>query len=200
MKRQQPASTEGTANNKTFRQEQRLIDAAKNGDEEALSELYQRHVKAIYHYIFARVSNVSVAEELTSDVFVRAIETLDQYERRKVPFLGWLYRIAHGKVVDHHRGMRFRANHLHIEDVVVATDDNTEKKVTDQLYQEFVLQHLHELNDAQQQVLVLRFLQGHSVRATAKLMEKSESAVRSLQFRAVQTLSELLQMDQGESQ
>jgi RNA polymerase sigma-70 factor (ECF subfamily) len=155
-------------------------------------------VKAIYHYVYARVSDTATAEDITSDVFVRAIETIAQYEQRSVPFLGWLYRIAHGKVVDHHRRMHHRSDHLNVEDIDIASDDSPEKTASDRMYQEYVLEHLHKLNDTQQQVLVLRFIQGHSVRTTAKLMKKSENAVRSLQFRAVQALSQSLGSDQGD--
>jgi RNA polymerase sigma-70 factor (ECF subfamily) len=62
-----------------------------------------------------------------------------------------------------------------------------------------VLEHLHQLNATHQQVLILRFLQGHSIRATARLMGKSEGAIRSLQFRAVQALAQSLDLDRGES-
>ena len=197
-KSQQPASDQDSSGKMLPSREKRLIEAAKRGEEEALTELYQQNVKAIYHYVYARVSDAAAAEDITSDVFVRAIETIAKYEQRSVPFLGWLYRIAHGKVIDHHRRMHHRSGHLNVDDIEIASEESPEKTASDRMYQEYVLEHLHQLSDTQQQVLILRFIQGHSVRVTARLMKKSENAIRSLQFRAVQALSQSLDLDRGE--
>ena len=197
MTRQPPDSNRDSAKRITPSQEKRLILAAKQRDERALSELYRLHVNAIYHYIYARVSDVETAEDITNDVFVRAIETLDRYDQRKAPFLGWLYHIAHGKVVDHYRRGKHRSGHLNIEDLDLPSTENPEQAASDRLYQEYVLDHLHQLSANHQQVLDLRFIQGHSVRATAKLIGKSEDAVRSLQLRALKALAELLNIDRG---
>jgi RNA polymerase sigma-70 factor (ECF subfamily) len=199
MTSQQPASNQGPARKLTPSQEKRLIEGASRGDEQALTELYQLHVTAVYHYVNARLSDTATAEDITSDVFVRAIEMLDQFEQRGIPFLGWLYRIAHGKVIDHYRRMQHRADHLDVDDAVIVANENPEQAASDHLFLEYVLEHLHQLNATHQQVLILRFLQGHSIRATARLMGKSEGAIRSLQFRAVQALAQSLDLDRGES-
>ena len=199
-KTQQAASEQDSTGKMPPSREKRLIEAAKRGEEQALTELYQQNVKAIYHYVYARVNDAATAEDITSDVFVRAIETIAQYEQRSVPFLGWLYRIAHGKVIDHYRRMQHRSDHLDVEEIDIVSDENPERIASDRLYQEYVLKHLHQLSDTQQQVLILRFIQGHSVRVTAKLMKKSENAIRSLQFRAVQALSQSLDLDRGDEQ
>ena len=87
--------------------EQALIQSAKNGDGEAFTELYRANVHQIYRYIYCRVVSQPIAEDLTSEVFIRALEGLNKFEDRAIPFLAWLFRIAHGRVVDHFRHAQF---------------------------------------------------------------------------------------------
>src|SRR5574341_120016 len=101
-------------------QEARLIEAAQRGDQQAVAELYRRHVDVVYRYVYVRVSQATVAEDITSEVFLRALETLPDYEQRGTPFLGWLYRIAHGRVVDYYRRNSRRVEDQNIEDTALA--------------------------------------------------------------------------------
>jgi len=173
-----------------------LIQAAKQGDQQAIAELYRLHVQAIYRYVYVRVNQVSVAEDITSEVFLRAIETLSNYEKRKVPFLGWLYRIAHGKVIDYYRRMARRSGDQSFEETTLTVDDDVEQNVIDHAQHEQLLEHIQQLTDIQQQVIMMRFVQGHNLRTTAKLIGKSEGAVKGLQFRALQALAQLFEEEE----
>jgi DNA-directed RNA polymerase specialized sigma24 family protein len=85
------------------RSEAELVDLARRGDADAFGELYRLHLDAIYHYISKRVGERCEVEDLTQTVFLKAWQALEGYQPSAVPFRGWLYRIAHNKVVDHYR-------------------------------------------------------------------------------------------------
>lgn len=168
----------------------KLIRAAQQGDAQAISTLYEQHVGKVYRYIFLRVSEAALAEDLTSEVFVRAIETLPKFEQRGVPFLGWLYHIARGLIIDYYRREKRRGPTQSLDDITThAAADSTEQIVFDGMAQDEILQALAELTEEQQQVLILRFIQGHNLDETAALMGKQEGAVKALQFRALRRLA-----------
>lgn len=170
--------------------ENQLIRAAKRGDKQAIAILYQSNVRQLYHYIHLRVGNTELAEDMTSDVFVRAIETLPNYQQGKVPFLGWLYHIAHGQIVDHYRRQNRRKEDQSIDDVELVENGNAEQQAMENIQQTQLLAHIQELTTEQQQVIMLRFLQGHSLQETAELMGKKVNAIKALQFRALRTLAQ----------
>lgn len=172
--------------------EKELIQAAKSGDKQAMAALYQQHVQAIYRYVMARVNDTHVAEDITSDVFVRALETLPHYEQQGIPFLGWLYRIASGKIVDHYRWSGRRASNQALDEHLPDMMESPEQQAFRSAQIREMMAHLQSLTTEQQQVLMLRFVQGHSISQTAELMGKNENAVKALQFRAMQTLARLM--------
>ena len=83
--------------------ERQLIEQARRGDRKALSELYRRHVDAVYRYVRLRVGDTTVAEDLTAEVFLRMLRDLKGYRYTNVPFVAWLYRIAYARTVDYWR-------------------------------------------------------------------------------------------------
>ena len=101
--------------------EQRLLAEAKAGSREAFSQLYRQHVQAIYRYVHYRVNDPHLAEDLTGDVFIRALEGLPTYQDMGKPWLAWLYRIAHARVVDHYRRRDRQPAHDDLEAVSLAT-------------------------------------------------------------------------------
>jgi RNA polymerase sigma-70 factor (ECF subfamily) len=84
-------------------QEQTLVSQAIDGDADAFGELYTRHLDAIYRHVYFRVAEVQLAEDLTEEVFVRALAALPKYEPQGHKFSSWLYRIAQNLIVDHYR-------------------------------------------------------------------------------------------------
>lgn len=168
--------------------EKKLVLRAQNGDAEAFGALYSWYLDAIYRYVYFRVNTTETAEDLTEEVFVRAWEALPTYEVRKYPFKSWLYRIAHNLIIDHRRKQRpvtvedevlqAVASPLHLpEDIVVRFQHN-----------EALTRAVRRLDEEEQQVVILRFVEGLSHREVAEIIGKSEEASRVIQYRAIQRL------------
>lgn len=176
-------------------EEQSLIAKAQAGNQEAVTVLYQTHVQKVYAYVARRVGDPMIAEDITADVFVRALETLAQYEQKGLPFLGWLYRIAAGKVIDYYRWSGRRAGNQNLHEDLPSHQASPEESAFRQIQEDQVLHLLHHLTAEQQQVVTLRFLQGHSIKDVAQVMGKNEGAIKGLQFRALQALAQMMQHD-----
>ncbi len=173
--------------------EQALIHRAKRGDSEAFTELYNAYADKIYHYLYARVSAANIAEDLTGDVFVSVLEGLTAYEDRSVTILAWIYRIAHARLVDYYRSAGKAESYMDIEKVQIGVDDGVDDLLMGRYRAEAVQTAMLSLSADQQQVIMLRFVEGHNLETTAELLGKSVSAIKSLQYRAVQSLGKALQ-------
>lgn len=154
--------------------------------------LYDRHVSAVYRYVYYRVRDDAEAEDLTSDVFMKALRAIPRYEPRQA-FLAWLYRIARNSVIDHvRRGGRQVSfeDALRHEEVHNAVDPDLELLAgSDKATLRTALKRLTPL---QQEVIVLRFLEGYSTDEIARLIGKREGTVRGIQFRALGALRQLI--------
>lgn len=181
--------------------EEQLVEllqrAQKEGDSEAFGELYRRYANRIYRYLLSKTGNVALAEDLTAEVFVRLIERIGQYTiapRDNIAiFSAWLYRIAHNLMIDemrkHQRHTSLEPNDLaHLNEPKPSVAALVERK----LESEQVFKRLAALSDEQRQVILLRFIEQYSIAETARIMGKSEGAVKVLQYRAMQNLRTLL--------
>jgi RNA polymerase sigma-70 factor (ECF subfamily) len=168
--------------------ESKLVASAQQGNAEAFSELYRRHVDQIYRYMLARVGDPSTAEDLTSEVFMRALESLGNYEDRGVPFVAWLYRIANARVVDFWR----RAKHDEVSIDEMAQEYAVEMPGGDVVTYRALSRAMKHLTSEQQQVIVLRFIEGFSAAEVSQLMGRSEGAIKALQHRALASLARLM--------
>jgi RNA polymerase sigma-70 factor (ECF subfamily) len=176
--------------------ESHLINKAKERDSEALSELYHRYADAVFRYVYYRVGDREVAEDLVGDVFVRALEGLPSYQDTGSPFEAWLYRIAHARVVDYYRRQQVRFAALLDERLAGGEGADPYRLVAHRDEARRAWSALIHLTDDQQQVIALRFIAGYSVAEAARLMGKTKGAVRALQHRALASLRRLLE---GES-
>ena len=169
-----------------------LAIRASRGESAAFGLLYDRHVAAIYRYVYYRVRDDAEAEDLTSDVFMRALKAMPRYEPRQA-FLAWLYRIARNAVIDRAR----KGNRQ------VSFEDALEHPGVDRIVEPDaeILAHsdsatlrgaLAKLTPLQQEVVVLRFLEGYSTLEIARLVGKREGTVRGIQFRAIGALRQLI--------
>lgn len=172
--------------------ERRLVRKAKSGDSDAFARIYDAYVERVYRYIYFRVTDDAAAEDLTSQVFLKAWESLDRYQIGSSPYIAWLYTIARNLVIDHYRTNKETVN---LEDAVHLTADGPSPD--DEVQGRFELQAMRDalqfLTDEQQQVLILRFIAGLPTENVAEIMEKREGAIRALQMRALQTLSKYMQ-------
>jgi len=166
-------------------EEKGLIRRAKECDEAAWAEIYERHKQNIYRYIYYRVSNASLAEDLTQEVFLRALESIDSFAFRGIGLSSWLYRIARNLVIDHYRRQPERAELPLEEGLLAAAEEDLGR-------QQELREALDCLTDEQREVVILRFVNGLSTAEVAQVLDKSEGAVKSLQHRALAALGRIL--------
>lgn len=171
-------------------EELRLLGRAQRGDRDAFAALYRANVQAIFRYIVHRVGDTALAEDFTADVFVRALKSLATYQDQGKPLVAWLYRIAHARVVDHYRrvGRRPAEDDLDEGSEVAVLPDMDQSLLRRQMAQ-LLRQAITGLTDEQQQVVVLRFMEGCSLEDTAQVMGKNANAIKALQHRALRSLA-----------
>jgi len=174
------------------RDEVQLIHRAKRGDQQAVGELYERHFDAIYRYVYYRVDDPATAEDLSAEVFIRMMENLDGFSPDSGPILAWLYTIARHLVIDHYR--LDEEDPLPIKDQILRGNASSpaafvEKSQSQQCY----TRALYHLTEDQRRVIIHKFIDERSTTETARLMNKTEGAVRSLQHRALKSLEEALE-------
>ncbi|MDQ7027012.1 MAG: sigma-70 family RNA polymerase sigma factor [Anaerolineae bacterium] len=174
----------------------KLITLAKQGDSQAISQLYRAHAQAIYRYIAYRVPTSADAEDITSDVFMRMLEGLSSYEIMSVPFEAWLYRIATHRIADFFRKRSRQKTHIELHETLANDDPMPEESIQKQQEFKNLRTALGYLSQEQQDVLILRFIENKSHEDVANILEKSQSAVRTIQHRALVRLSQLLGADE----
>lgn len=170
-----------------------LVRRAQGGDAEAFGELYDRYVDLVYRYIYYRVGTRALAEDLTSETFLRALRRIGSFTWQGRDIGAWFVTIARNLVADHYKSGRFRLE-VQVADMLDAdrSQDGPEGEVLDAITNRTLLEAVTRLNPEQQECIVLRFLQGLSVAETALAMGKNEGAIKALQYRAVRSLGRLL--------
>lgn len=175
--------------------EGQLIKRAKSHDARALSDLYRRHADAVFRYVYYRVGDREVAEDLVGEVFVRALEGLSAYQDTGTPFEAWLYRIAHARVVDYYRRQKVRRAAPLDESLTSSEEPDLSQLAAQRDDVRRVWNAVRHLTDDQQQVISLRFIAGYSTAEVASIMGKTEGAIRALQHRALASLRRLLEIE-----
>src|SRR5690349_15128757 len=170
-----------------------LVAKAQQGDREALEELYLLHFDRIYSYLHMSVGNRHDAEDLTTQVFVKMLESIGKFRWRSAPFSAWLFRIAHNLAMDH-----FRANkRWQPEEEVPEPDPGdrsaAEEEALESIGRQSMLEMIGKLSHEQQQVLTLKFVFNFSNAEAATILDKTEGAIKSLQHRALASLQRQLQ-------
>jgi RNA polymerase sigma-70 factor (ECF subfamily) len=172
--------------------EARLILLTQRGDHAAFETLYVNHLAMIYRYVFFRVGDEREAEDLTEEVFVRAWESLAKYQSAGTRFASWLYRIAHNLTVDYHRRqMPMSLSDPRLEQLPAA--DNTERVADHDRTIAALVAAIRQLDDSEQAVVILRFVEGLSHQETAATIGKSLEASRVIQYRALAKLGKALE-------
>ena len=174
-----------------------LVERAQEGDSDAFAQIYLRYNDAVHRYIYFRVGNRQIAEDLTSDTFMRALRRIGSVTWQGRDLGAWLITIARHLVADHFKSGRTRFE-LVTSDVLDADTEergpegSPEAAVVEHLTNVTLLRAVQQLNAEQRACIVLRFLQGFSVAETAAAMGKNEGAIKALQYRAVRALNRLL--------
>jgi RNA polymerase sigma-70 factor (ECF subfamily) len=175
-----------------------LVSAAQAGDGEAFGQLYDRYIDVVHRYIAYRVGNAALAEDLTSETFLRALRRITSFTWQGRDFGAWLVTIARNLIADHFKSSRYKLE-LSTSDLVEAGADRVsagpEDEVLAGITNAVLLDAVKRLGAEQQECIVLRFLQGMSVAETATILGKNDSSVKALQYRAVKALGRLLPAD-----
>ncbi|MGD8473745.1 MAG: sigma-70 family RNA polymerase sigma factor [Anaerolineae bacterium] len=177
-------------------QEHELISRAQEGDKQAIGELYRANVDVIYRYVWARVRDDSLAEDLTAQVFLKALEGLPTYQPSGKPFVAWLYRIAYARIVDHWRKLERRVE-VPLEETLPSREPRPQELLEFEADWVTAMELLSQLTDDQQDVVILRFIGELSLADVALTVGKTVGATKALQYRALATLARLLEERRG---
>lgn len=168
-------------------EEGELVQRAQAADSRAFAELYDLYHRRIYVYVYYKVGDQALAEDLAADVFARALQAIGSYDYRGVPIAAWLMRIAHNLVIDHFRRSSKRQV-VELDEHHPASYGDPVPIVESRLVQDELRSAISKLTDDQQQVLILKFVEGMSNSEVAAAIGKPEGAVKSLQHRGLAAL------------
>ncbi len=170
----------------------RIVKGAVNGDAAAFSQLYEIYFDRVYRYIYFKIKKQNESEDLTQEVFIKAMNAIGSYKIGEIPFSAWLFRIAHNQIIDYIRkSSRVQVSSLNEATTSLITDDpvsNAEKNI--QL--EELMRAIETLPPAQQEVITLRFIVGLGIAEIAQLLGKSTGTIKALQFTATESLKKKL--------
>ena len=159
----------------------------------ALTALFETHFERVSRYIAVRIGNRSEAEDMASEVFVRALQSVDSYRETGSPMEAWVFRIAHNIVVDHLRRRGRRPGSVPLDDAPpVSYTPNPGAHLERQEELRELHRALEQLSEAQRQVLALRFGADLSSEEAAHAMGKKPGAIREMQSAAVKKLRSIL--------
>ena len=166
-----------------------LVELAQGGDADAFGLLYERYVDLVYRYVYVRVGSSHVAEDLTSETFIRALRRIDSFSWQGKDIAAWFVTIARNLITDNAKSARFRME-VTTADMIDADRrvDGPENEVLAHLRDTRLFEAIRTLKPEQAECLVLRFMQAMSLAETALVIGKSEGAVKQLQLRAVRAL------------
>ncbi len=168
--------------------EENLVKKAQKGNSEAFGLLYDHYLPKIYRFVFIKVSNKEQAEGLTHQPFLKAWENVGGYRPQGFAFGSWLYRIARNAVIDHYRR---GVSQVSLEDVppeIMGSDNSLSAEIETKMRWEELLGAIKDLKEIEQDVLIMRFVEDMPHREIARAVEKSESAVKVIQHRALKKL------------
>jgi RNA polymerase sigma-70 factor, ECF subfamily len=174
-----------------------LVSRAQLGDAQAFGHIYDRYFDTVFRFIYFRVGNRPLAEDLTADTFLRALKRIGSVTPQTRDIGAWLVTIARDLVADHFKSAPHQLD-VNTDDVLDADREDRAREgsvgiaAVDQITNVTLLGAIRQLNPEQQECIVLRFVQGFSVAETAQAMDTNEGAVKALQYRAVRALHRLV--------
>lgn len=173
-----------------------LVLRARDGESEAFGALYDHYVGFVYRYVYGRVGAHALAEDITSDTFLRALRRVGDFTWQGTDFGAWLVTIARNLVTDHFKSGRYRLEVCTSEPPDTGRyAESPERTILDRITSRTLLAAIQRLGTEQRQCVTLRFLYGLSVAETAEIMRKKSGAVKALQHRAVRSLALMIPSD-----
>lgn len=178
--------------------EESLVRRAKQRDQEAFGRLYEEHFDRIYRYVALRIGDKTEAEDVTQQVFLKALQSISSFKWQGVPFAAWLFRIAHNQVIDYLRKKGKQAAVL-FDESLVSGGSNPQLMAERSLDIEQLVLAAGRLTEAQREVISLRFAGGLPIAQVARIMGKSQGAVKALQHSAIVALRKVLTVGDNEA-
>jgi RNA polymerase sigma-70 factor (ECF subfamily) len=170
----------------------KLVDRSQKGDRDALEELYLIHFDRIYSYLHVSVGNRHDAEDLTTQTFLKMLESLGRFRWQSAPFSAWLFRIAHNLAMDHFRARKRVQPEEEVPEPPGSEEPSAELEALQSIGRQSMLELIDKLSPEQQQVLTLKFVFNFPNADVAKILDKTEGAIKSLQHRALASLEKQL--------
>jgi RNA polymerase sigma-70 factor (ECF subfamily) len=175
-------------------EEQSLVEKAQQHDENAFAQLYERYFDKIYRYIVLKIGDRHEAEDMTQQVFLKALKSIESFKWKDVPFSAWLYRIAHNQIVDHLRRNTRRPT-APLEEAVLHAEEpggGPQAMVETKFELEQLVAATKKLTESQREVIALRFSSELPIAEVSRIMGKSEGAVKALQHSAIAALRRIM--------
>ena len=181
-------------------QEKELVERAKN-DTEAFGELYDQYYPKILGYVLRRTANIEIAQDVTSDVFFKALKNLGKFHWRDVPFSSWLYRIATHEIANYFRDNKHRQSSLEeVSKLITISNPSAETELLEaeaelKRHEDFLLLHesISRLSVKYQEVITLRFFENKQIKEIGEILGKREGTVKSLLHRSLEKLRKLME-------
>jgi RNA polymerase sigma-70 factor, ECF subfamily len=173
----------------------KLVERAQKGDRAALEELYLIHFDRIYSYLHVSVGNKHDAEDLTTQTFLKMLESIGRFRWQSAPFSAWLFRIAHNLAMDHFRSRRRWQPEAEVPEPVDSEEPSAELEAMQSIGRESMRELIELLSPEQQQVLTLKFVFNFPNSDVAKILDKTEGAIKSLQHRALASLQKQISQE-----
>ena len=174
-----------------MQEEESLVKRALQGDQMAFARLYEEYFDKIYRYVAIRIGDKTEAEDMTQQVFLKAVKSISSFKWRGIPFSAWLFRIAHNQVVDYLRKKKKQPTTL-FDESLVSHNTSPELMAERSLDIQQLQLATRRLTDAQREVISLRFAGGLSVAEVSRIMGRSQGAVKALQHSAIVALRKIL--------
>lgn len=174
------------------KREQEIISRAQE-DIDSFAPLYDYYFPKIYNYVYYRVRNAQLAEDLVSETFYKALANLSKYQWKNRSFGCWLYTIARNQIIDHSRRQEPVLIDEEKGELGISSDGNPEEKVLKDVTREELIEALKMLSPDQQDALLLRFQEGLRIKEIARVLNKNEGAVKALLFRGLKSLRKKLE-------
>ena len=170
-----------------------LVELARD-DPKAFGELYERNADRIYRYIYYRVGNAADAEDLTARTFYQALDNLHRYTPRGLPFIAWLYRIAHNLVANHHRS-RAHWQMTSLEEVELVGKPNERPDAAAEKSERVgaLWAAIRRQPEERQRLLIMKFSDRLSNEQIGRELNRTESSIKSLYFRTLKALKQDLE-------
>jgi RNA polymerase sigma-70 factor, ECF subfamily len=172
--------------------EDMLLSRASRGEQAAVTQIYELYFPSIYRFVRLQVGDLTVAEDIASEVFIKFMDTVGGRTGPRHSLRGWLFQVARNEINQHYGKVRQFPTETLDEWIPSASDHDPEIQFMQSIDRERAQQALRTLVPEQQEVLLLRFVESLSLQETADVMNKSASAIKSLQFRAIESLRRIL--------